>query len=299
MKGYLVIILALMLASCSTTSKFNKAQAIWAKGDSIMTRETIYHYMPEEKAEKLLPIFNEALEIYPRHASSFNSRGLAYYHMGKYFYALSDFDKALEINPWYSAAYNNRGMTNEEMGDYDAALRDYGLSIKVDSSNHLPFYNTGIIYADRGECEEAVKWYSGSIERYFDYTGSHNNRGNCYNKLGMHQEALEDFNAVLGMDSLHELALNGRGLAKYYLGDYEGAIEDYNRAMGSNTHIDDDKVNIYALNNIANSYFKWGKTQQACEYWQKALDNGYVYKSKWKKEYGFDDPAELVKLHCQ
>ena len=55
----------------------------------------------------------------------------------------------------------------------------------------------------------------------------------------------------------------------------------------------------YTYNNCANAMFAIDDKAGACEWWQKALDKGYVYRPEWKEQYDIDDPVELIKKHCK
>src|SRR4030043_342220 len=65
------------------------------------------------------------LEINPRFAEAYYSRGNAYHLKGQYDLAIANFKKALEINPRYAEAYNNRGSAYDSKGQYDLAIANF------------------------------------------------------------------------------------------------------------------------------------------------------------------------------
>src|SRR4051812_47893955 len=52
---------------------------------------------------------NETIDADPRHSQAYQSRGIAWYRMGKYDDAIDDFTQAIKIDPKYIRAFYNRG----------------------------------------------------------------------------------------------------------------------------------------------------------------------------------------------
>jgi lipoprotein NlpI len=68
--------------------------------------------------------FTKALEINPRDAWVYNSRGVIYSDKGQHDQAVLDFTKALEINPAYSQALFNRAKVYYSKREYDKSWKD-------------------------------------------------------------------------------------------------------------------------------------------------------------------------------
>jgi len=99
--------------------------------------------------------FNEALEIDPRFAQTYNNRGIAYVSKGQYDKAISDYNRALQINSRYAEAYNNRGIAYHNKGQYDQAISDYNRALEIDPRDAVPYYNRGIAYYSKKEYDKS------------------------------------------------------------------------------------------------------------------------------------------------
>ena len=66
-----------------------------------------------------------ALEINPRDAESYNTRGKDYYSKGQVDQAIADYKKALEINPKSAEAYYNRGNVYYLKKEYDKSWKNF------------------------------------------------------------------------------------------------------------------------------------------------------------------------------
>ena len=84
-----------------------------------------------------------ALEINPRDAESYNTRGKDYYSKGQVDQAIADYNKALEINPRYAKAYINRGYVYYNKGQYDQAIADYNKALEINPRYAKAYINRG------------------------------------------------------------------------------------------------------------------------------------------------------------
>ena len=65
---------------------------------------------------KALEIYDQVLEIDPRHAQAHHNKGDIYDLMGKYEDAVACYDSALECDPFNAETWYNKGVTLSKMG---------------------------------------------------------------------------------------------------------------------------------------------------------------------------------------
>jgi tetratricopeptide (TPR) repeat protein len=75
--------------------------------------------------DQSIPYYDKAIEINPKFANAYFSRGVAYAKgRGEYDKAISDYDKAIEINQRFGKAILSRGVANYYKGEYNKAWDD-------------------------------------------------------------------------------------------------------------------------------------------------------------------------------
>ena len=74
-----------------------------------------------------------------------------------------------------------------------------------------------------------------------------------------------------------------RGGVKDENGDYQGAITDYETVLKLDELEEEEKQQAYY--NLGNTYYNLNDKQKACEYWNKALENGAEYAKERINEY--------------
>jgi tetratricopeptide (TPR) repeat protein len=75
--------------------------------------------------------YDRAIELNPKDAMAYFSRGTAYGELGNYREAIKDFDKTIEINPKYADAFYNRGIAYHHLGNKEQALSDYKTAARL------------------------------------------------------------------------------------------------------------------------------------------------------------------------
>jgi tetratricopeptide (TPR) repeat protein len=286
-------------AECAVKETMRQARDFWFKGNDLMNIYKAHNHIEPEIAGKALKIFDQAIALYPEFADAHNSKGLAFYYLKKYDLAIDEFNSILKQDSSYDAAYNNLGMVYGELGQRDMEFKYYQLTIGKNKNNHQAYYNLGSFMDNERKYEEAIAYYNQSVLADSTYIFNYNNRGNSKTKAGMYEEAVADFDIAIRMNSRYKRAYNGRGLARSYLKRYKEAIADFKFAMSLEPESHDREIDRYSFNNMANCYYGLGDIENACENWKAAIASGYVYEAKWKKEYGIDDPLELIRLHCE
>jgi tetratricopeptide (TPR) repeat protein len=81
--------------------------------------------------ERAIKEFDRAIEIWPRYAAPYNSRGYAAMVSGRYEKALEDFDRAIEMDPALAEAWYYRGFVRNARGDPAAAVADFEQALRI------------------------------------------------------------------------------------------------------------------------------------------------------------------------
>lgn len=95
---------------------------------------------------------DRAIELAPREAASYNSRGYyRYLHFGDVARAKADFTKAIKQDPNYGYAFSNRGWCEYKLGNVDKARNDIALAIRKNPGNAYAYRSLGVIFIETGE----------------------------------------------------------------------------------------------------------------------------------------------------
>lgn len=305
MKFYCTILVILFFSGCSVSKKTVvnkiKAEEYYVKAWNLL-QQTSHNGLSKALANQALGYIDTAISLDPSESKYFRVKGTSYYHLKAYDLSLVNYNKAIKLDPTNSLALMNRAVTYENTERYALAEKDYLEAMKYDPGSLTIYYNMGLLYGKWGKDSMSLLAYNIIIKMDPMYTSAYLSRGYHYLGKGLYAEAIKDFNMALKLDPSDKLSWNNRGLCKFYLKQYEAAILDYRRSLSIklgdsfDENFDTDK---YAYNNMGNAYFALGNIDQACTYWNIAIQKGYQYKKEWKAIYNIDDPVELVKKHCK
>ncbi|MGI9034796.1 MAG: TonB family protein [Pyrinomonadaceae bacterium] len=92
-------------------------------------------HMVKGEYDSAVAAYSKVIEMNPKNASSYISRGLSYYNKKSYNLAVSDYNKGIELSPNESIAYFNRGGAYEKLGNNQKAVADYQKAVELDASN--------------------------------------------------------------------------------------------------------------------------------------------------------------------
>ena len=82
--------------------------------------------------------FNQAIQINPNDARTYNNRGIAKAQLSDYHAAIDDFNQAIQINPQLAKAYYNRGNAKLQIGDKEGARADFLEARRLDPKIEFP-----------------------------------------------------------------------------------------------------------------------------------------------------------------
>jgi tetratricopeptide (TPR) repeat protein len=81
-------------------------------------------YLQKREFDQAILLLNKSLEINPKYAAAYETRGIIYSSREQYDQAIADFNKAVEIDPRLGEAYISRGKAYYFKGEYDKSWED-------------------------------------------------------------------------------------------------------------------------------------------------------------------------------
>ena len=187
--------------------------------------------------------FTEVLEVQPRSADTYGSRGLAYLERGRLGdedLAIADLTRASELAPHLSAPYLNRAaayVARGRLGDLGKALGDLKRAIDAGVEGPGVFVNRAAVYLERGhdgdldlafeDLELAINIDPGLATAWV-------NRGNALlqrGKDGDVEQAMADFTKAIDIAPGNPLAYYNRALAHSEAENWESANSDLRAAQ--------------------------------------------------------------------
>ena len=151
---------------------------------------------------------------------------------GKFNDALKNYSRAIKLSPNYSRAIMGRGLLNAEMENHTAALIDFSMALNT----HLE--DTGHVYFNRGKTRMKLEDWQGGINELtlaLEYTPNNINarivRAIAFRRIKENNKAFNDLNFCISIDSLNPNLLNRRGLLYLDLNKNIEAKQDFLEAI--------------------------------------------------------------------
>lgn len=123
-------------------------------GEVLAVRGRIHHRLDNHAQARA--DYTTAIEIDPKNAWAFYSRGLANVGLGDRYAAIEDFDAAIALRPEYSDVYLDRGLAYLDTRRFDRAIADFTKTHELDPDNEYAIANRSVAYAwlhDRSKAE--------------------------------------------------------------------------------------------------------------------------------------------------
>ena len=191
----------------------------------------------ENRYEDAIAAYNQALQIQPDLADTWNNRGVVLTRMQRYPEAIASYEQATTIRPTYPDAWNNRGVVLLELQKYPEAIGCYEQAIQAKPDYADAWNNRGVAFSKMEEYEQAVISYNQALQIKNDYTDAWNNRGVALSKLEKYEAAIDSYdNAGKIRPDFYRIWYNK---ARCYAlqGKIELAIENLKRALNLNPNL--------------------------------------------------------------
>jgi tetratricopeptide (TPR) repeat protein len=172
----LLMIGALMMASCFQTSYWRNSETLWRQALANTSNNYIAEnglgsaLLQKKQLDEAAGHFRKALKIYPDYAEANNNLGYLLASEGNLADSISFYQTALQARPDYFKAYNNLGVSLAATGKTDEALANFREALRIDESCADAHCNLAHVLLDLGRRDEAVAHLTEALRLRPDYT---------------------------------------------------------------------------------------------------------------------------------
>ena len=238
-------------------------------------------YLDKGDTTNALIDMNKAIELNPKDANMFFSRGRIKARMNDHNGAEQDFSLAIALNPGMVNAYLARSVEKRALKKYESAFRDIYLASRYDTANPKLFCSFGNLFVAVKDYNNAIPAFGKAIQLQPAYSEAYNNRAFAKIQIGNDTGAIKDcFTALKFMKSPSYITYNNLGQAFRDMKNYDSAFFYFNKAISLNT-------------SFKEGYFERGKAKHqnndatgACQDWKRAEELGYI------------DSTDMIKKYC-
>ncbi|NJL91440.1 MAG: tetratricopeptide repeat protein [Coleofasciculaceae cyanobacterium SM2_1_6] len=187
-----------------------------------------------ERYEEAIAAFEEAINLKPKVAIAWISRGVALERLKLHNEALASHEQAIQLEPDNFLAWYNKGVQLQELGRYQEAIVAHEHALKLQPNDIDTLYNLGVELEKVANYSQALDAYDRVLRQ--DATDSYtlNRRGVVLSALGRNQEAIEALDRALQHQPKLAEAWTNRGLALCTVGKYPEAVISFDQALSLN-----------------------------------------------------------------
>ena len=174
--------------------------------------------------------YNSALAIDPNNErASYNALRLRMANdKNEMIEALTSF---IDENPELGEGYSARGLQYYEMEMYNFALIDFERAVKLDPHNLDYQFNLALCLEKENRLDESGHYFLSIINSDSKHSGAYFNLGNLKYKKGLFNEAISYYTLAFHHNQKNVSILYNRALAHYKNGQIVNACEDINKVM--------------------------------------------------------------------
>jgi Tfp pilus assembly protein PilF len=153
----------------------------------------------QERSEKALFHFHEAIRINPNYFFAYNNIGIDYLSREKLEDAETWFAKALAINPRFADGHKKMAATKLKLKKVKEAIEHYSTAMEIDPQDKTVHNDFGCLLMAIGQPGKAVHFFSNALRLDPDYADANHNIGVAYFHLGYGENATQHFAKALAI----------------------------------------------------------------------------------------------------
>ncbi|MBN2144553.1 MAG: tetratricopeptide repeat protein [Candidatus Aureabacteria bacterium] len=144
---------------------------------------------------------------------------------------IDDLSYAIQIDPRDADSYFSRGYIYFVKEDFDKAIDDFSQAIRLEPTDDLSYYFRGKIMSRKGDMRRAIEDFTKALIYKPNHVAVLFYRSQAYRKVGEKSNAMKDLNQALKISPNQPKLWAWRGYMKKDTGDIGGAVSDYRKAV--------------------------------------------------------------------
>lgn len=190
-------------------------------------------YAAAKDLDKALADHAKAIELDPKNAYRWNNRGVIHdVHRKDYSAAIADYSQAIQLQPKVALYHYNRGNAHFAAREIDKALLDYTESLNLEPQNAVRRNKRGLVFFNqKHDYARAIADYTEALRLEKGVAAYWSNRGDAYKAMKDFARAVEDYTEAIRLEPNKEYYYNDRAIANYEAQRYDAAIEDYSASF--------------------------------------------------------------------
>lgn len=233
---YILLLCFVINISCKTIPAQNTHPAkIFNTEKAISFFDEGVRFNKEQKFDKAIISFTEAIRILPSFQRAYITRGSVYYVLGRYSEAIKDFDNAILLgfqnNTDYALGHYMKGRSLSALGEYGKAIEIFSYTLRITPFSADVYNERGLAHYRTGNLTDAFADFNFAISIDSSNFNFFDNRGTIFYHLGMHGRALEDFLISLMLNPNNAFAAKNIGAILKELERYDASLEFFNMAI--------------------------------------------------------------------
>jgi Tfp pilus assembly protein PilF len=153
----------------------------------------------QERLEKALFHFHEAVRINPNYFFAYNNIGIDSLKLERFEEAEKWFAKALAVNPRFADGQKQMAATKFKLRKVKEALDHYSIAVEIDPQDKTVHNDFGCVLMAIGQTDRAAHFFRNALRLDPDYADANHNIGVAYFYMGQGQNATHHFKKALAL----------------------------------------------------------------------------------------------------